>query len=105
MGGTIYGEVKTVQLDAVIVKANEKEVVSPCMRTHVGPVNEGDQIIAFVTPGDTTTSIQPLDSRWIREPKCRNTVCFFEMETTIPPKYGKTRIAISLPNVTTWVIK
>ena len=67
MKGTIYGEVKKVQPDAVIVKANQKEVrLSLHESTHVGPVKEGDQVVAYVTPGGTTTSIQPLDSRWYR---------------------------------------
>ena len=67
MRGTVYGEVKKVQPGAVIVKANEKEVrLSLHESTHVGPVKEGDQVIAYVTPGGTATSIQPLDSRWYR---------------------------------------
>jgi hypothetical protein len=74
MKGTIKGEVKKVQPDAVIVKvdpdkdkAEKQEVRLPFNQsTHMGPVGEGDQVIAFVTPGGTTTSIQPLDSRWYR---------------------------------------
>jgi hypothetical protein len=74
MKGTIKGEVKKVQPDAVIVKvdadkdqAAQQEVRLPLNQsTHMGPVAEGDQVIAFVTPGGTTTSIQPLDSRWYR---------------------------------------
>lgn len=74
MKGTIKGEVKKVQPDAVIVKvdtdkdkAEKQEVRLPLNQsTHMGPVREGDLVIAFVTPGGTTTSIQPLDSRWYR---------------------------------------
>jgi Cu/Ag efflux protein CusF len=74
MKGTIKGEVKKVQPDAVIVtvdadkdKAEKQEVRLPLNQsTHMGAVGEGDQVIAFVTPGGTTTSIQPLDSRWYR---------------------------------------
>lgn len=74
MKGTIQGEVKKVQPDAVIVqveadkgKADKQEVRLPLHQsTHMGAVGEGDQVIAFVTPGGTTTSIQPLDSRWYR---------------------------------------
>lgn len=74
MKGTIKGEVKKVQPDAVIVKvdadkdnAETQEVRLPLNQsTHMGPVGEGDLVIAFVTPGGTTTSIQPLDSRWYR---------------------------------------
>ena len=72
MKGTIQGEVKKVQPDAVIVeveadKTEKKEVRLPLNQaTHMGPVDEGDQVVAFVTPGGTTTSIQPLDSRWYR---------------------------------------
>lgn len=72
MKGTIQGEVKKVQPDAVIVevdteKAAKKEVRLPLNQaTHVGPIGQGDQVVAFVTPGGTTTSIQPLDSRWYR---------------------------------------
>ena len=72
MKGTIKGEVKKVQPDAVIVevdadKAEKQEVRLPLNQaTHMGPVGEGDQVVAFVTPGGTTTSIQPLDSRWYR---------------------------------------
>jgi hypothetical protein len=70
MKGTIQGEVKKVQPDAVIVeidadKADKKEVRLPLNQsTHLGPIGQGDQVVAFVTPGGTTTSIQPLDSRW-----------------------------------------
>ena len=72
MKGTIQGEVKTVQPNVVIVevdadKGDKKEVRLPLNQsTHMGPVGEGDQVVAFVTPGGTTTSIQPLDSRWYR---------------------------------------
>jgi hypothetical protein len=72
MKGTIQGEVKKVQPNAVIVevdadKANKKEVRLPLNQaTHMGPIGQGDQVVAFVTPGGTTTSIQPLDSRWYR---------------------------------------
>ena len=74
MKGTTQGEVKKVQPDAVIVeveadkeKTDKKEVRLPLNQaTHMGPVGEGDQVVAFVTPGGTTTSIQPLDSRWYR---------------------------------------
>jgi hypothetical protein len=72
MKGTIQGEVKKVQPDAVIVevdadKADKKEVRLPLNQsTHMGPIGQGDQVVAFVTPGGTTTSIQPLDSRWFR---------------------------------------
>jgi hypothetical protein len=72
MKGTIQGEVKKVQPDAVIVevdadKADKKEVRLPLNQsTHMGPIGQGDQVVAFVTPGGTTTSIQPLDSRWYR---------------------------------------
>lgn len=72
MKGTIQGEVKKVQPDAVIVEveadnANKKEVRLPLNQaTHMGPVRQGDQVVAFVTPGGTTTSIQPLDGRWYR---------------------------------------
>jgi hypothetical protein len=70
--GTITGEVKKVQPDAVIVavdadKGEKQDVRLPLNQaTHMGPVGEGDQVVAFVTPGGTTTSIQPLDSRWYR---------------------------------------
>ena len=74
MKGTIQGEVKKVQPDAVIVqveadndKADKQEVRLPLHQsTHMGPVKEGDQVTAYVTPGGTTTSIQPSDSRWYR---------------------------------------
>jgi hypothetical protein len=72
MKGTIQGEVKTVQPDVVIVevdadKGDKKEVRLPLNQsTHMGPVGQGDHVVAFVTPGGTTTSIQPLDSRWYR---------------------------------------
>jgi len=72
MKGTIQGEVKKVQPDAVIVevdvnKADKQEVRLPLNQsTHMGPIGQGDQVVAFVTPGGTTTSIQPLDSRWYR---------------------------------------
>ena len=50
---------KTVQPDAV----NEKEVRLPLHESaHVGPVKEGDQVVAYMTRGDTTTSIQLLNS-------------------------------------------
>lgn len=70
--GTITGEVKKVQPDAVIVavdadKGEKQDVRLPLNQaTHMGPVRQGDQVVAFVTPGGTTTSIQPLDSRWYR---------------------------------------
>jgi hypothetical protein len=70
--GTITGEVKKVQPDAVIVavdadKGEKQDVRLPLNQaTHMGPVGKGDQVVAFVTPGGTTTSIQPLDSRWYR---------------------------------------
>jgi hypothetical protein len=66
MKGTIQGEVKRVQPDAVIVevdadKTDKKEVRLPLNQsTHMGPIGQGDQVVAFVTPGGTTTSIQPL---------------------------------------------
>ena len=72
MKGTIQGEVKKVQPDAVIVEvetgnADKKEVRLPLNQsTHMGPIGQGDEVVAFVTPGGTTTSIQPLDSRWYR---------------------------------------
>ena len=74
MKGTITGEVKKVQPDAVILQVDaerdqtaKQEVRLPLNQaTHMGPVGEGDQVVAFVTPGGTTTSIQPLDSRWYR---------------------------------------
>ena len=72
MKGTIQGEVKTVQPDVVIVEVvadntDKKEVRLPLNQsTHMGPIGQGDQVVAFVTPGGTTTSIQPLDSRWYR---------------------------------------
>ena len=72
MKGTIKGEVKKVQPDAVIVaidadKGEKQDVRLPLNQaTHMGPVRQGDQVVAFVTPGGTTTSIQPLDSRWYR---------------------------------------
>ena len=72
MKGTIRGEVKKVQPDAVIVevdagKADKKEVRLPLNQsTHMGSIGQGDQVVAFVTPGGTTTSIQPLDSSWYR---------------------------------------
>jgi len=51
MRGTVYGEVKIVQPDTVIVKANEKEVrLRLHESTHIGPVKEGDQVVAYVTP-------------------------------------------------------
>jgi hypothetical protein len=72
MKGTIRGEVKKVQPDAVIVevdagKADKKTVRLPLNQsTHMGSIGQGDQVVAFVTPGGTTTSIQPLDSSWYR---------------------------------------
>jgi hypothetical protein len=72
MKGTIRGEVKKVQPDAVIVevdagKADKKAVRLPLNQsTHMGSIGQGDQVVAFVTPGGTTTSIQPLDSSWYR---------------------------------------
>ncbi len=48
MRGTVYGEVKIVQPDAVIVKAYEKEVrLRLHESTRVGPVKEGDQVVAI----------------------------------------------------------
>lgn len=67
--GTIEGEVKKVQPDAVIVRKEPegKEVrLQLHESTHKGPMKEGDKIIAFVTPGGTTTSIQPKDERFYR---------------------------------------
>jgi hypothetical protein len=67
--GTIEGEVKKVQPDAVIVtqQPEGKEVrLQLHESTHKGPVKEGDKVVAFVTPGGTTTSIQPKDSRFYR---------------------------------------
>ena len=60
--GTIEGEVKKIQPDSVIV---EKEPEGRDVRlqlhgsTHQGPIKEGDKVEAFVTPGGTTTSVQP----------------------------------------------
>jgi len=67
--GTVEGEVKKIQPDAVIVKQQPegKEVrLQLHESTHKGPMKEGDTIVAFVTPGGTTTSIQPKDSRFYR---------------------------------------
>ena len=67
--GTVEGEVKKIQPDAVIVtqQPEGKEVrLQLHESTHKGPVKEGDMIVAFVTPGGTTTSIQPKDSRFYR---------------------------------------
>jgi hypothetical protein len=67
--GTIEGQVKKVQPDAVIVtqEPEGKEVrLQLHESTHKGPVKEGDKVVAFVTPGGTTTSIQPKDSRFYR---------------------------------------
>jgi hypothetical protein len=67
--GTIEGEVKKVRPDAVIVtqEPEGKEVrLQLHESTHKGPVKEGDKVVAFVTPGGTTTSIQPKDSRFYR---------------------------------------
>ncbi|WP_447979000.1 hypothetical protein [Candidatus Nitrospira bockiana] len=67
--GTVYGEVKKVQPDAVIVKADGEEQEARLTlhpSTQMGPVKEGDRVYAFVTPGGTTTSIQPVDARWYR---------------------------------------
>ena len=61
-GGTIEGEVKAVQPNAVIIERDKDgaEIRLPLNEsTHKGPVKEGDKIEAFVTPGGTTTSVQP----------------------------------------------
>ena len=60
--GTIEGEVKKVQPDAVIVEKEPdgKEVrLQMHESTHKGDIKEGDKVEAFVTPGGTTTSVQP----------------------------------------------
>jgi len=60
--GTIEGEVKKVQPDAVILeKEPEGKEVRLQMHesTHKGDIKEGDKVEAFVTPGGTTTSVQP----------------------------------------------
>lgn len=64
--GTIEGEVKKVEPNVVIIeketggKDDGKEVRLPLHEsTHKGPIQEGDKVEAFVTPGGTTTSVQP----------------------------------------------
>jgi hypothetical protein len=64
--GTIEGEVKKVEPNVVIIekesagKDNGKEVrLSLHESTHKGDIKEGDKVEAFVTPGGTTTSVQP----------------------------------------------
>ena len=65
--GTIEGEVKKIDPNVVIIekespgKAEDgKEVRLPLNEsTHKGPLKEGDKVEAFVTPGGTTTSVQP----------------------------------------------
>ena len=60
--GTIEGEVKKMQPDAVIVE-REKDGQEVRLQlhesTHKGEIKEGDKVEAFVTPGGTTTSVQP----------------------------------------------
>src|SRR5262245_34830770 len=64
--GTIEGEVKKIEPNVVIIqkesdgKDNGKEVqLSLHETTHKGDIKEGDKVEAFVTPGGTTTSVQP----------------------------------------------
>ena len=64
--GTIEGEVKKVEPNVVIIekesqgKDDGKEVRLPLHEsTHKGDIKEGDKVEAFVTPGGTTTSVQP----------------------------------------------
>ena len=64
--GTIEGEVKNVERNAVTIekestgKDGGKEVRLPLSESaHKGEVKEGDKVEAFVTPGGTTTSVQP----------------------------------------------
>jgi hypothetical protein len=60
--GTIEGEVKKVQPDAVIIERDKdgQEVrLQMHESTHKGDIKEGDKVEAFVTPGGTTTSVQP----------------------------------------------
>ncbi|MGH7231454.1 MAG: hypothetical protein ACREJU_08870 [Nitrospiraceae bacterium] len=64
--GTIEGEVKKVDPSVVIIekessgKDNGKEVRLPLNEsTHKGDIKEGDKVEAYVTPGGTTTSVQP----------------------------------------------
>ncbi len=64
--GTIEGELKKVEPNVVIIekesdgKDNGKEVrLSLHESTHKGDIKEGDKVEAFVTPGGTTTSVQP----------------------------------------------
>lgn len=64
--GTIQGEVKKVEPHVVIIeketagKDDGKEVRLPLHEsTHKGAIKEGDKVEAFVTPGGTTTSVQP----------------------------------------------
>jgi hypothetical protein len=64
--GTIEGEVKKVDPNVVIIekessgKDDGKEVRLPLNEsTHKGEVKERDKVEAFVTPGGTTTSVQP----------------------------------------------
>jgi hypothetical protein len=60
--GTIEGEVKKVDPNAVIIEKEKdgQEVRLPLHEsTHKGPIKEGDKVEAFVTPGGTTTSVQP----------------------------------------------
>ena len=64
--GTIEGEVKKVDPSVVIIeketsgKDSGKEVRLPLNEsTHKGDIKEGDKVEAFVTPGGTTTSVQP----------------------------------------------
>jgi hypothetical protein len=65
--GTIEGEVKKIDPNVVIIEKESpgkeedgKEVRLPLNEsTHKGPLKEGDKVEAFVTPGGTTTSVQP----------------------------------------------
>jgi Cu/Ag efflux protein CusF len=60
--GTIEGEVKKVDPNVVILEKEKdgKEVRLPLNdSTHKGEIKEGDKVEAFVTPGGTTTSVQP----------------------------------------------
>ena len=60
--GTIEGEVKKVQPDAVIIekeKDGEEVRLQLNESTHKGDIKQGDKVEAFVTPGGNTTSVQP----------------------------------------------
>ena len=66
VSGTIEGEVKKVDPSVVIIEKEAggqdtgQEVRLPLNEsTHKGDIKQGDKVEAFVTPGGTTTSVQP----------------------------------------------